>query len=108
MKYGEVNLIHYALGAENEACYSEPATYKEADAQKWKCAMDDEYHSLIHNHSSILVKKPKDAKLVGCRWLFKLKEGIETIELTRYKARLFAQGFTQVEGVDYTEISQQW
>ena len=43
-------------------------------------------------------------KLVGCKWVYKVKEGIPGIEPTRFKARLVAQVFTQREGVDFHEI----
>ncbi|KAL3623658.1 hypothetical protein CASFOL_032474 [Castilleja foliolosa] len=41
---------------------------------------------------------------MGCKWVFKVKEGISGMERPRYKARLVAKGFTQREGVDYNEI----
>lgn len=47
---------------------------------------------------------PKNHRVVGCKWVFKKKEGISSEEKARYKARLVAKGFTQVEGVYYYEI----
>nr|GFA24149.1 basic 7S globulin 2-like [Tanacetum cinerariifolium] len=38
---------------------------------------------------------PAGQKLVSCKWLFKIKEGIEGVQKPRYKARLVAHGFTQ-------------
>jgi len=46
----------------------------------------------------------KHQRVVGCKWIFKKKEGIPGVEGPRYKARLVAKGFTQVEGIDYNEI----
>ena len=40
-----------------------------------------------------LVELPKDRKTVGCKWVFKLKRGVDDIE-DRYKARLVAKGFS--------------
>lgn len=51
----------------------------------------------------MLTKKPEGTKLVGCRWLYKPKEVVVGAESTKHKASLVVQGFTQVEGVDYTE-----
>lgn len=41
---------------------------------------------------------------MGCKWIYKRKEGIPWVEKPRYKARLVAKGYTQVEGIDYKEI----
>lgn len=50
------------------------------------------------------VEKPEKKKIIGCKWVFKFKEGIPGVEEPRFKARLVAQGFSQVEGIDYTEV----
>lgn len=51
-----------------------------------------------------MVPRPKDQKPVTCRWLYKIKEGVNSSDKPRFKARLVAKGFTQVEGIDYNEI----
>ena len=60
--------------------------------------------SLYKNGTWELVNKPKDQKLVSCKWIYKIKEGVKPGEGPRYKARLVAKGFTQKAGVDYNEI----
>ena len=39
---------------------------------------------------------------MGCRWIYKVKYKADGT-LERYKARMVAQGFTQIEGVDFFE-----
>jgi hypothetical protein len=40
--------------------------------------------------------------VVGTKWVFKNKHG-EDVEIVRNKARLVAQGFSLVEGLDFGE-----
>ncbi|CAM8941031.1 unnamed protein product [Rhodiola kirilowii] len=66
--------------------------------------MKEEMDSLMKNETWELVDRPKGQKLVGCKWIYKKKEGIPGVEKPRLKARLVAKGFTQREGIDFTEI----
>ncbi|CAM8943691.1 unnamed protein product [Rhodiola kirilowii] len=62
--------------------------------------MDKEIKALESNNTWILTDLPKDKTLVDCKWIYKIKYLSDgTIE--RFKARLVARGFTQVEGLDY-------
>ncbi|GJS08860.1 ribonuclease H-like domain-containing protein [Tanacetum coccineum] len=58
--------------------------------------MRDDYTALIKNKTWTLVSKPPDTNIVRCMWL---ADGT----LSRYKARLVANGSTQLEGVDVDE-----
>ncbi|GJT96449.1 retrotransposon protein, putative, ty1-copia subclass [Tanacetum coccineum] len=77
----------------------EPLTYQEVvaceDSSKWKAAMKKDMDSLRKNKTWELVDHPAGQKLVSCKWLFKIKEGIEGVQKPSYKARLVARRFTQ-------------
>ena len=49
-----------------------------------------------------LVRKPKGANIVGTRWVYDVKVNTDG-SIERFKARLVAQGFSQKEGIDFTE-----
>lgn len=70
----------------------------------WKDVMDDEYRSLIKNNTWQLAPKPKDGRVIKCKWIYKKKPRIRGTEWPWFKAQLVAKGFTQVEGIDYNEI----
>jgi hypothetical protein len=72
------------------------------DSAKWEVACDDERRSFEHMKVYEVVPRPEDRKVVGSKWVFKLKRGPDG-NIVRYKARVVAQGFTQVEGIDYDE-----
>ncbi|KAH9722805.1 hypothetical protein KPL70_006847 [Citrus sinensis] len=107
-KYGITNLISYALSVAEELSGEEPMSYKEAMCRSgkanWRAAMEEELAFLKKNNTWILVEKPLNKRLVGCKWIYKFKDGEFVDKQPRYKARLVAKGFTQKEGVDFNEI----
>ena len=64
--------------------------------------MKDELDTMKSNEVWDLVEFPQGAKAISYKWVYKTKrDSLGNIE--RYKARFFAKGFTQKEGIDYTE-----
>ncbi|GJU27390.1 putative RNA-directed DNA polymerase, eukaryota, reverse transcriptase zinc-binding domain protein [Tanacetum coccineum] len=80
-----------------------PKYYRDAFSDSnWQNAMRYEYTALIKNKTWILVPRPLDTNIVHCMWLFRHKY-LADGTLSRYKARLVANGSTQLEGVDVDE-----
>ncbi|GJT67523.1 retrotransposon protein, putative, ty1-copia subclass, partial [Tanacetum coccineum] len=104
----ESNMAAYAFVAAEEEDTHELLTYQESvaceDSSKWKDAMKEEMDFLRKNKTWELVDHLVGQKLVSCKWLFKIKEGIEGVQKPRYKTRLVAHGFTQKAGIDYNEV----
>ncbi|KAG8503399.1 hypothetical protein CXB51_001318 [Gossypium anomalum] len=108
-KYAEADLVAYTLNvAEDIDANQEPSNYSEAvsceDSEKWMFAMQEEMESLHKNRTWDLVKLSKGKKAVRCKWVFKKKEGTPGVEEPRYKARLIAKGYSQIPGVDFTDV----
>ena len=82
----------------------EPKKVFEAlEDQDWLEAMHDELNNFERNKVWKLVPRPKDCKnVIGTKWVFKNKQDANGIVI-RNKARLVAQGFSQVEGIDFGE-----
>lgn len=104
-RFSGSDMLYFALNVVENIDCEEPKNYKEAisceESRQWILAMREELESLEKNGTWILVDKPKNQKLVSCKWLFKKKAEMTDREMIRYKARLVARGFTQREGVDF-------
>ncbi|GJY36293.1 ribonuclease H-like domain-containing protein [Tanacetum coccineum] len=78
-------------------------SYRDAfNDPNWQNAMRDEYIALIKNKTWTLVPRPPNTNSVHCMWIFRHKY-LADGTLSRYKARLVANGSTQLEGVDVDE-----
>ncbi|GJY10948.1 ribonuclease H-like domain-containing protein [Tanacetum coccineum] len=67
-----------------------------------KEAMLDEYNALITNGTWVFVPRPANVNVVRSMWLFKHKFNADG-SLSRYKARLVANGRSQQQGIDCDE-----
>ena len=85
----------------------EPRTLHEAlngeQSSRWREAMASEYSSLLKNDIWDLVPPPERKNVVGSCWVLKVKHD-QNGSVNRSKARLVAQGYSQVKGVDYDEV----
>lgn len=73
-----------------------------SDWPKWKEAMDQEIVQLIALGTYSLAPLPPSQKAVRCKWVFHLKCKADGT-IAKYKARLVAQGFSQIPGMDYSD-----
>ncbi|KAK9067609.1 hypothetical protein SSX86_011720 [Deinandra increscens subsp. villosa] len=68
---------------------------------KWVHAMDEEMTALRQSNTWTLVPRPQSTNIVGSKWVYRIKYHTDG-SVQRYKARLVAQGFTQIPGIDYS------
>ena len=82
----------------------EPRSFAEAqkrpDWPLWEKAIEEELGALKAAGTWEVVDEPEGVNIVGSKWVFKAKKDAAG-NVIRYKARLVAQGFSQVPGVDY-------
>ena len=85
----------------------EPKTVHEAlngeQSSRWREAMESAYSSLLKKNIWDLVPSPEGKNIVGSRWVLKVKHD-KNGSVNCFKARLVAQGYSQVKGVDYDEV----
>jgi len=81
----------------------EPKNIEEAlQDDYWIHAMQEELHQFERNDVWELTRLPKQQNIIGTKWIFKNKKNEEGTVI-RNKARLVAQGFSQIEGIDFDE-----
>jgi len=78
----------------------EPTSYNEASKHEcWLKAMESELDALKHNKTWIFVDPPPNIKPIESKWVYKIKHKADG-NIERYKARLMAKGYNQIEGID--------
>ena len=84
----------------------DPTSFHEAisrsDRKQWYIAMKNEILSLEKMGTWEYVPRPQGANIIGMKFVYKIKQKADG-SINRYKARLVAQGFKQVEGVDFKD-----
>ena len=85
---------------------SEPLTYSDTvehpDADLWQAAMASELKTFEEIGLYQEVEAPPDHEIIDSKWVFKIKHGPNG-KIDKYKARLIAKGYMQVEGLDYMD-----
>lgn len=81
----------------------EPKSFRAASGKpEWDQAMVEEIEALQKQGTWTLVPCPRHKNIVGSKWIYKVKKNPDG-SISRYKARLVAQGFSQAKGLDYDE-----
>ncbi|KAL8113392.1 hypothetical protein AgCh_020641 [Apium graveolens] len=81
----------------------EPKNVQEAlEDENWIMTMQEELNQFERCDVWELVKSPKNASVIGTKWIFKNKVDEFGI-VTQNKARLVAQGYNQQEGIDFDQ-----
>ena len=90
--------------ADSEAL--EPCTLTEAKRRpnwlQWEKAIEEELATLEAAGTWVLEEPPPGANVIGSKWVFKAKKDAAGL-IAQFKARLVAQGFSQIGGVDYDD-----
>ncbi|KAD6795877.1 hypothetical protein E3N88_06773 [Mikania micrantha] len=79
----------------------EPKNFKQAmQDPKWVEAMKQEIQALEKNNTWTIETLPEGKRAIDSKWVYKIKYKPNG-DVERYKARLVARGFTQIEGEDF-------
>jgi hypothetical protein len=82
----------------------EPNSLSQAEKDaSWRRAMAEEINSIEDNNTWELVDLPVGHKLIGLKWVYKLKKNASEV-VVKYKVRLVAKGYVQREGFDFEEV----
>ena len=68
----------------------------------WVNSMHEELHQFVRNDVWELVPRPRGVNVIETKWIFKNKSD-EHGTMIENKSKLIAQGYTQVEGIDFDE-----
>ncbi|MBW0494151.1 hypothetical protein O181_033866 [Austropuccinia psidii MF-1] len=90
------------ITSKGEAPKTFKSTLNSSDKDLWLVAINKELESMNALGVWHVVELDSSFKLVGTTWVFKIKKD-HLGNITEYKARLCAQGFTQSAGIDFNQ-----
>jgi hypothetical protein len=98
---------HHVPSHEDQAFISlkkEPQSLKEAESlpttEEWQAAMQSELKLLKELGTYMLTDLPERRRAIGSKWVFRIKKDDQG-NITHHKARLVAQRFSQIPGMDF-------
>ena len=98
-----LNAVHKVINDSSTSDYipsSLPEALSGPDSKFWSDAIEKELQAHVDNNTWELCTLPAHRRAIGCRWVFTIKD---LTTPPTYKARLVAQGFRQIQGIDYGE-----
>ena len=101
------DVVDFAFVGGTMEGHQNPVTFQEAwhhpdehERSSWQAAIRKEFKDMISKgvwRYTKTSKVPSDRRLIGCKWVFKVKgNGV-------YRARLCALGYSQIPGVDHQD-----
>lgn len=93
-----ISYQHYTPSYQAFGCsisiHIELKTYKQSSQfDCWNQYMETKLLSLDQNHTWSLVNIPLGKSIVGCKWVYKIKNNVDDI-IERHKTRLVVKGYT--------------
>ena len=99
-------LVNVFMAETSDSEALEPHTLAEvkhrSDWLQWEKVILEELAMLKAAGTWILEEPPPGVNIIGSRWVFKAKKDAAEV-VTRLKARLMAQGFSQIGEVDFDD-----
>jgi hypothetical protein len=95
-----LSLVQFMADAEALEPTSLAEAKRRPDWAQWEAGILEELATLQMAGTWELAELPAGANLVGSKWVFRAKKDAAG-NIVRHKARLVAQGYSQVPGVDY-------
>lgn len=103
-KFEDAYFLAYALASAKDLEIEEPKCYNESvqtkDWKLWRGASDEEMEFLEKNRPWDYTERPKEYKVIGCKWIYKLKPDIPGVKEPRYEGILVTKDYAQTERVD--------